>query len=176
MLYPIAIYTVPMLSQRCEIGSVLRIPFTLGLVTCHPTGCSPNQLTLLLLTFCPLHSTLYCRRLIFLIYQFETGLFNMRIYVSSQLIIIRRQRQRSYFGKLYPAFFVFDTVIPSATYDGLQLAFYLTCFTLSTFSIKVRRVFLKYLVCFILKKLHQTIVLDQLFLFVFTVVYYPWTK
>ena len=72
-----------MLGQRCEIGSVLRIPFTLGLVTCHPTGCSLNQLTLLLLTFCPLHSTLYCCRLIFLIYRFGTGLFNMRIYVSS---------------------------------------------------------------------------------------------
>ena len=37
LLYPVAIYTVPLLGQRLQIGART---FLLGLVTCHPPGCS----------------------------------------------------------------------------------------------------------------------------------------
>ena len=66
--------------------------FTLGLVTCYPPGGSSNRFMLFLLTLCPPHSTCCWCRLILLIYRFETGLFNLNIYRSLQLIIIRQLR------------------------------------------------------------------------------------
>ena len=37
LLYPVAIYTAPLLGQRLQIAPRT---FLLGLVTCHPPGCS----------------------------------------------------------------------------------------------------------------------------------------
>ena len=57
MLYPVAIYTIPLLGQRLQIAPMLCVPFTLGLVTCHPPGGSSHRFMLFLPTLCPLHST-----------------------------------------------------------------------------------------------------------------------
>ena len=92
MQYPVAIYTIPLLGQRLQIAPMLCIPFTLGLVTCHPPRGSSHRFMLFLPTLCPLHSTCCWCGLIFLIYRFETGFFNLNIYRSLQLIIIRQLR------------------------------------------------------------------------------------
>ena len=90
MLYPVGIHTVSLLRQRLQIAPVPCIPFTLGLVTCHPPDGSPNGLVLLLLTPCSQQSTCCWCGLIFLIYIFGIGLLNVSIYTSSQLIISRQ--------------------------------------------------------------------------------------
>ena len=56
-LYPVALYTVQLLDQRLQIAPVPRVPFTLGLVTCHPPDGLSNMLTLFLFTPYSLPST-----------------------------------------------------------------------------------------------------------------------
>ena len=113
MLYPVAIYTIPLLGQRLQIAPMLCVPFTLGLVTCHPPGGSSHRFMLFLPTLCPLHSTCCWCGLIFLIYRFETGLFNL---TSTDPCSLSSSGSCAYFRKFYHALFVLNCVTHSATY------------------------------------------------------------
>ena len=90
ILYPVAIYTVPLIGQRLQIAPMPPRPFYPRTVMCHPPGGSPNRLTLLPLTTCLLLRTCCWHRSVFLSYRFGTRLFKLHAYLSSQLIIIRQ--------------------------------------------------------------------------------------